>query len=182
MSTGRIKHSITAIFVSFISFAVLAAPNTDTKTNYRLIDASNGKSFEQFTRQSPLKKFYPEQGLTGEHNYIVRLEHQPVSTYHGGIADYEATAPGYANEFKQRLKAGFGKQSFAHRQSLKLDFSNPAVKKYQQFLTSEQQRFVDKSSSIIGGNLNVTARMTNAFNGVVLNLTQAQAMRLAEMS
>ena len=182
MSTGRIKHSITAIFVSFISFAVLAAPNKDAETNYRLIDASNGKSFEQFTRQSPLKKFYPEQGLTGEHNYIVRLEHQPVATYHGDIADYEATAPGYANEFKQRLKAGFGKQSFAHRQSLKLDFSNPAVKKYQQFLATEQQRFVDKSSTIIGGNLNVTARMTNAFNGVVLNLTQAQAMRLAEMS
>ena len=182
MSTGRIKHFITAIFVSFISFAVFASPQTSQENSYRLIDASNGKSFKNFTRKSPLKKFIPEEGLTGKHNYIVRLEHQPVASYRGGIQGYEATAPGYAQDFKQRLKAGSGKKSFDHRKALKLDFSSAAVKKYQSFLNSEQDNFLTKSARMIGTNPSVQARMTNAFNGVVLNLTQDEALKLANMN
>ena len=181
MSTGRIKHFITAILVSFTSFAIFASPQGSKQDNYRIIDASNGKSFPSFTRKSARQKFKPEQGLTGKHNYIVRLQHQPVVTYRGGIQGYEATSPGYANDFKQRLKAGLGKKSFAHRKALKLDFNSIAVQKYQSFLNREQQNFLTKSAQIIGSNPTVQAKMTNVFNGLVLNLSQDEALSLASM-
>ncbi len=108
--------------------------------------------------------FTPEAELDNNaYRYMVRLTESPVALYQGSIAGFKATSP--------EQTAG---------NSRKLDVKANHVKAYRSFLTKRQDSVIAQANKVIG-NLDVKQRTTLAYNGLVIEMTQAQAMELAKV-
>ncbi|MFT5521180.1 MAG: hypothetical protein ACI9IA_001780, partial [Enterobacterales bacterium] len=132
MLSGHIRILLLISLVTF-SLSIVAIP-LNKKT---VLDTSGSVN----------EKFHFEQKLTGKHNYIVRLQDQPVVTYRGDIVGFQATAPSYANDFSNRLTSMKGKSSNLKRSSLKLDMNSDSVQKYQKYLVNKQNGFLVNSKA-----------------------------------
>ena len=174
------------IITALLTFAVASQAKSDrnTQIDYRFVDlgATNTKVSPNVAGKSPSSKMVQEPELAGNHNYIIRLTDKPVATYRGGVAGLEATAPNYAGDFNERLTSAKGKTTASKRASLKLDMNSRAVKDYQNYLSTKQAEFLNESAKIIGSRFEPVAQLNVAFNGVVANMTQAQARKIAAMS
>jgi subtilisin family serine protease len=166
MLSGHIRILLLISLVTF-SLSIVAIP-LNKKT---VLDTSGSVN----------EKFHFEQKLTGKHNYIVRLQDQPVVTYRGDIVGFQATAPSYANDFSNRLTSMKGKSSNLKRSSLKLDMNSDSVQKYQKYLVNKQNGFLVNSKAILGSIPSPSAKMNVAFNGVVMEMSQSQAKQIAAM-
>ncbi|WP_269844425.1 S8 family serine peptidase [Paraferrimonas haliotis] len=136
-------------------------------------DYSNGRNVHRGIATSPDTKvpFNYQNGLTGQHTYIVELADAPAATYQGGVAGLQATAP-TAN--KHNLF------SVGARNANKLDTNSGAVKNYVNYLTERQDNVLAQAAGIVGDKPVVKGRYNLAFNGMALTLTQEQAQRLAQ--
>ena len=129
----------------------------------------------QFTPKSVSDKITLEQDLTGTHTYIVRLLDKPVATYDGNIQGFEATkARVNSNSTNNRsLKLFSGSKAVGAPQN--------AIDAYTNHLLQKQQNFVQKASSK-GLALDLRQQFTTAINAITVELTQQQAVKLAQMS
>ncbi len=179
MLLHRLKVFVITALVTF-SYVLLATTH-DKSARFIDLSATDHKLAPSFTRKSPSKKFFPQAELPGKHNYIIRLNDSPVASYRGDVPGFRATAPGYAQDFTKRNKVSNGTNSFKSRSNLKLDMDSSAVKSYQDYLSSKQTDFLVKSAQAIGESLTPAVQLNVAFNGMVVELTQAQAQKLAAM-
>ncbi|WOH38022.1 S8 family serine peptidase [Thalassotalea fonticola] len=128
----------------------------------------------QFTPKSVSDKIKLEKDLTGAHTYIVRLLDQPVATYDGNITGLQATkASVLSNRKSNNVKLFSASKAVGAPQA--------AVDAYTKHLLNKQQHFVDKATNK-GLPLDVRQQFTTAINAITVNVTQAQALKLAEMS
>lgn len=123
-------------------------------------------------------KFYPEADLDeGEYTYIVQLRDSAVANYQGTIAGLKATSPALvaqaSDQMKSNAKAGI---------NFKLDASTPAVQHYVSYLKVKQDRFLTNANAAIGGQLHTLTTYHYAINGLAVRMTQAQAIKLAELA
>jgi len=139
------------------------------------------KKSTSFVRSKLSKKIHIEDGLSGTYNYIIRLVDAPIASYRGDIKGFAATSPTYSKSFKERNLHVKGKTSAEKRNSLKLDFNKPEVKNYSQYLSGKQSSFLSKTNQLLGKQIQPLGQMKTAFNGVVLSLTQKQAIEIAKL-
>ena len=112
--------------------------------------------------------FTPEADLgQGTHRYLVRLSEDPVALYQGNIAGYKATSPAMA---KSTAKTADGK----------LNIKSDEVKAYRSLLNKRQDQVITDAEKLIS-KLNIKQRTTLAFNGMVVEMTQAEAEKLAKV-
>ena len=112
--------------------------------------------------------FTPEADLAaGTYRYLIRLSEDPVALYQGNIAGYKATSPALAK--------GSGSAS-----SSKLNTKTPEVKAYRSYLNQRQDQVIAKAEKVLA-KLDIKQRTTLAYNGMVVEMTQAQAEKLAKV-
>lgn len=109
----------------------------------------------------------------GTYRYIVRLEDAPVALYKGGVAGLAATHPATA---QRHLDRSTNQLKENHR----LDVKAPHVVAYRDYLAQKQDTFVSAAQAKVG-TLNITQRTELAFNGLVVEMTQDQAIKLASV-
>ncbi|MCE9685691.1 S8 family serine peptidase [Shewanella sp. AS16] len=126
------------------------------------ITAVHSKSSAQDLNAGHSAVFTPETNLpSGTYRYFVRLLESPVALYQGGIEGYQATS-----------------SDVVKGNSRKLDVNSQNVKSYRSFLNKRQDSVIQKAMVLLG-ELNVKQRTTLAYNGMVVEMTQAQAAKLA---
>ncbi|TVL16856.1 protease [Shewanella xiamenensis] len=120
-------------------------------------------------------KFIPEPEFAeGEHTYIVRLRDSAVANYQGEIPGFKATSPQHVQSTSQAK--GTGKTG-----NVKLNAAAPEVKNYVSFLKVKQERFLTSASAAIGTQLEPLTTYQYALNGIAVRMTQAQAIKMAEL-
>ncbi|OBT10645.1 hypothetical protein A9267_07250 [Shewanella sp. UCD-FRSSP16_17] len=143
-----------------IQTKILNRPGLTTGPNQHRVTNSNVKT-----------PFHIEPDLAaGEHTYIIQLAEQPVATYDGSIAGYSATAPAISPQ-------QFGKQTKA-----KINVQSSASKSYVNYLQTQQASIQSEISSKIGVAADIRQSYLYAFNGMSMQLTQAQAAKVAALS
>lgn len=165
------------------SLGAIAFNDMTTGTDeLKLKSVQAAKVSNSFVRSKLSKKIHVEEGLSGTYNYIVRLVDAPIANYRGEIAGLEATSPAYTKSFKERSVLAKGKTSAEKRASLKLDMKKPEVIKYSNYLADKQAGFLAKADKLVGQKVKPVSQMKAAFNGVILKLTQEQAIEIAKLN
>jgi subtilisin family serine protease len=176
-----------AVSTALLSMATMQASASTVPTQYSAdslksvapISINKGGTYN--TKQA--KKFRAEKGLAnGSYTYIVRLKDQPIATYDGSVAGLTATNPQIAKKSLFKSLANSKKSSQQIRKELRLDLSDPEAVAYGNYLEGKQQTFLNKASNKLGGDLNVTYKYKNAFNGMAVVLTQEEAQSLSKLS
>ncbi len=131
-----------------------------------LLKGKAGQLNQHYQSQLPKHVFQPQDGVTGVQTYIVQLSDQPVTAYRGGVQGFAATAlkPSRSVLVKERLNANAG-----------------AVKSYQRYLKSQQASVLSQAQSR-GANIQLKKQFTLANNAIVVEMTQQDAMLLAQQS
>ncbi|WP_299492479.1 S8 family serine peptidase [uncultured Shewanella sp.] len=132
------------------------------------IQSVNSKSQQDLNfvnGQSRQKVFIPEDDLdSGVHRYFVRFDDSPVALYEGNIQGYKATSP-----------------AVTESNNRKLDINNVDVKAYRQYLTNRQDTVIGQAKSQLG-TLKIKQRTNLSYNGMVVEMTQTEAKKLALIS
>ncbi|MEZ9821344.1 S8 family serine peptidase [Shewanella sp. 10N.286.45.A1] len=166
----KIAIAVSTALVTMSASALSAQPEhnitlvTSTEANAH-IKKVDSKSYadNQVIRNNAI--FTPEANLgAGSYRYFVRLIESPVALYQGGVEGYKATS----------VEKVQGK-------SRKLDVTSSNVKSYRSFLNSRQDNVIQKATAALG-ELNVKQRTTLAYNGLVVEMTQAEATKLAKVA
>jgi len=117
-------------------------------------------------------KFVPEADLDdSEYTYIVRLRDSAAANYQGEIAGFKATSPQHSSS---RVSSQFSG-------NVKLDVAKPEVKNYVSYLKVKQNRFLTNASAAIGSPIEALTTYQYALNGMAIRMTQAQAIKMAEL-
>ncbi|WP_281559272.1 S8 family serine peptidase [Thalassomonas sp. RHCl1] len=112
--------------------------------------------------------FTPEANLgQGTYRYLIRLSEAPVALYQGNIAGFKATSPAVAT-------------SAAKTADGKLNIKSDEVKAYRGLLNKRQDQVIAKAEKVLS-KLDIKQRTTLAFNGIVVEMTQAEAEKLAKV-
>lgn len=93
-------------------------------------------------------------------NYIIQLMDQPVTLYEGEIAGLKATSPRVT-----------GAQS--------LDMTSQDVQAYSAYLATARQNFVRKVEQTLGRSVNVPYEYYATLNGLPIELTAQEAVKIA---
>ncbi|MFY8274586.1 S8 family serine peptidase [Pseudoalteromonas sp. SSDWG2] len=113
------------------------------------------------------KIFRAEEGITGQHTYIVELEDAPISAYEGGVQGLAAT--------KQIVAQASANQGSP------LNLQQQEFVGYSQYLENQRQSFVAQASVLQGLSVNVERAYSVAINAFTTTLTQDEASRLAKV-
>ncbi|TLU67205.1 peptidase S8 [Thalassotalea litorea] len=113
--------------------------------------------------RSPEQIFQPEQGVSGKRHYIVQLDDEPLATYNGSINGLAST-----NAPKNRSIMAKGR----------VNVNSPAAMEYKDYLITQQDQFVNQVRSI-GASVNVEQRYTLANNAMLVEMTQEDAILMA---
>lgn len=106
--------------------------------------------------------FIPEADLApGKYRYFVRLIDSPVALYNGEVEGFKAT-------------------NLEKTHAQKLDVKSAEVKSYRSYLERQQASFITKAKAVVG-ELNVQQKTTLAFNGMVVEMSQSDAIKLAKV-
>ena len=120
------------------------------------------KQTSQHINRQARSIFTPERNLApGKYRYFVEFKDAPAALYEGGVPGFKATAV---------MSAGTGNR--------KLNVKAPAVQKYRNYLTNRQNAVIQQARSILG-QLDVKQQTTLAYNGLVVEMSQADAEKLA---
>ncbi|WP_428637024.1 S8 family serine peptidase, partial [Shewanella sp.] len=122
----------------------------------------------QIARQSD--KFVVEEGLTGEHVYIVRLHQKPLAQ-----AGANLLAQGGSERNTVKTKPGEAKLFVAGQPV------NREIKQYRDQLLSKQQAVIAELSATLGDRP-VRQQFTNAVNGFSMAMTQEEAQRVSQQA
>ena len=190
MHLGRffVNNKVTiAVSTALLSMATMQASASTVPTQYSAdplksvapISINKGGTYNK--QQG--KKFRVEKDLAdGTYTYIVRLKDQPIATYDGSIAGLSATNPQIAKKSLFKSLANSKKSSQQIRKELRLDLDAPESVAYASYLESKQSTFLSKANNKLGSSLNPVYKYKNAFNGMALRLTQAEAQKLSALS
>lgn len=168
----KIAIAVTTALLSGVSGSLLAAP-FDTSSFVVSKPANINNKIQHVDNKQPSKQklsnhavFTPEANLpnTKKYRYFVRLIESPVALYGGGIQQFKATMPASIN----------GKSN-------KLDINSKPVKDYQNYLQHRQSNIINKATALIGS-VDIKQQTTLAYNGMVIEMTQAQAEKLATIA
>ena len=112
--------------------ASIGASVVQTKDNQYTFEGATAvskapKGFANFVRPKLSTKIKTVEGLTGLHNYIIRLKDAPIASYKGDITGYKSTSPTYSKSFNQRTNKVIGNTSYQKRESLKIDFKSKGI-------------------------------------------------------
>lgn len=107
-------------------------------------------------------KFTPEEGISGEQVYIVRLTKPALSNANFG----DATLTKISNNEQKLFRAGKA--------------VSQEIVQYRDQLIQQQNAFVQQANSLVG-KLSVRRQFTNAINGMTVTMTQEQAAQLATL-
>lgn len=118
----------------------------------------------QINRQA--NRFIPEEGLIGEHVYMVRLLDQPVTL---AASDSQSL-------IAQAMAAKGAKKAFINGQA-----SVKEITRYEQKLKLTQARVINQVSAMAGGKA-VREQFTKAMNGFSIMLTQDEAAKVANLA
>ncbi len=110
--------------------------------------------------------FVREDGIKGEQVYIVRLRHNPISQYSGGIKGLAAT----------KLSSETGEQRLYQQGKP----ATTAVAEYQQFLLEQQAEVVQQMTQMLGDRP-VRQQFVNAINGFSVTMSQDEAEQIAAL-
>ncbi|WP_415775057.1 S8 family serine peptidase [Shewanella oncorhynchi] len=136
-----------------------------------LRDSARGQ-ITTVTLKNSEAKFVPEADLADEeYTYIVRLRDSAVANYQGDIPGFKATSPQRVQSTSQSKSSG----------NVKLNVAAPEVKSYASFLEVKQERFITNASAAIGRRLEPITTYQYALNGMAVRMTQAQAIKMAEL-
>ncbi|MBS0044847.1 S8 family serine peptidase [Shewanella sp. M16] len=136
-----------------------------------LRDSARGQ-ITTVTLKNSEAKFVPEADLADEeYTYIVRLRDSAVANYQGDILGFKATSPQRVQSTSQSKSSG----------NVKLNVAAPEVKSYASFLEVKQERFITNASAAIGSRLEPITTYQYALNGMAVRMTQAQAIKMAEL-
>jgi subtilisin family serine protease len=176
-----------AVSTALLSMATLQASASSVPTQYSaqslksVAPISINKTGQYNKKQT--KKFRAEKELDNStYTYIVRLKDQPIATYDGSVAGLTATSPQVAKKSLFKSLANSKKSSQQIRKELRLDLDAPESVAYSNYLETKQQSFLGKAASKLGANLNVVYKYKNAFNGMALRLSQAEAEAISKLS
>ena len=150
---------------------------------HQSIDFTASNSTKASANSAVKNKFFFEANLAeGQYTYIIRLNDMALATYDGSIAGLAATSPKIAKKdlFTKLAKSKMTSQEV--RNELRLDTKSKEAVQYTDFLENKQQEFLSQAATSIGKNAEVVYRYKNAFNGMALRLTQAEAAKLASLS
>jgi subtilisin family serine protease len=176
-----------AVSTALLSMATMQASASTVPTQYSAealksvapISINKGGTYNK----KQAKKFRAEKNLAeGTYTYIVRLKDQPIATYDGSISGLAATNPQIAKKSLFKSLANSKKSSQQIRKELRIDLEAPDTVAYSNYLEGKQQTFLNKASSKLGNNINVTYTYKNAFNGMALRLTQDEAEALSNLA
>jgi len=104
-----------------------------------------------------------EDASTARVRYTILLRGDPVASYRGGMAGFAAPP---------RIAIG--------RKAGKPDLRSAEAHAYVQYLAQRQSAFIAEVESAIGRPVEVVAKMQHALNGVILELDDAEAARIAQ--
>jgi len=162
VSTALLSMSANAIGHSGSDITAILSQPAEARAQISVVD-SKSDAQNQIIRNHAV--FTPEANLgSGTYRYFIRLIENPVALYQGGIEGYEATS-----------------SDVVKGKSRKLDVTSKSVKSYRSFLSSRQDSVISKAISLLG-ELEVKQRTTLAYNGMVVEMTQAQAAKLAKVA
>ena len=99
---------------------------------------------------------------SGRAAYIVQLVEPPLARYRGGVPGLQATNP-------------------RSRGERKLDSRSPDSRRYTAHLLARQQQALAAASQRLGREVAALYRYTQSFNGLALELTEAEAQALARL-
>jgi subtilisin family serine protease len=181
---NKVTIAVSTALLSMATLQASAGMATNAASAERLV-AVNATSINktQSYKSKRSNKIRLEKGLgNGKYTYIVRLNDQPIATYDGRVSGLAATNPQIAKKALFSTLANSDKSSQQIRKELRLDLESAEVVAYGAYLESKQQSFVNTAKSKLGAELNVVYKYKNAFNGMAVQLTQAEAAKLAELS
>ncbi|MBW8184192.1 S8 family serine peptidase [Shewanella nanhaiensis] len=162
VSTALLSMSVNAAGHPYSENNAVLSKSAEVRAQIPTVD-SKSDTRNQVVRTHAV--FTPEANLgSGIHRYFVRLIENPVALYQGGIEGYKATS---SDSVKGK--------------SRKLDVNSKSVKSYRSFLNSRQDSVIAKATSLLG-ELNIKQRTTLAYNGMVVEMTQAQAAKLSKVA
>lgn len=163
----QIAIAVSAALLSMAASATTNSPQVMQFDRAKLEENLSQIDFKAATQQQVVRTravFTPEADLDdGVYRYFVRLNESPVALYEGGIQGYKGTSVANVS------------------QSRKLDVNSIEVKSYRSFLNSRQNQVIQKATSMLG-ELEVKQRTTLAYNGMVVEMSQAQAEKLAKVA
>ncbi|WP_338056262.1 S8 family serine peptidase [Shewanella pneumatophori] len=165
VSTALVTMSASALATqSDYNQRITQINSESARANIAVVDSKSAAySQNQVVRQNAV--FTPEADLdSGVYRYFVRLIESPVALYQGGIEGFKATS----------LEKAPGKNG-------KLDVTSSDVKSYRSFLSTQQDSLIQKANAVLG-ELDVKQRTTLAYNGLVVEMTQAQALKLSKVA
>ncbi|WP_462156845.1 S8 family serine peptidase [Pseudoalteromonas sp. GB56] len=113
------------------------------------------------------KIFRAEEGVHGEHTYIVELEDAPLSAYDGQIKGLAETKSVVTSARTQ--------------QGQPLNLNTQELSGYNNYLNSQRQNFVAQASTLQGLSVNVERTYSVAINAFTTTMTQDDAKRLAKV-
>ncbi|MGB1262096.1 MAG: S8 family serine peptidase [Cognaticolwellia sp.] len=176
-----------AVSTALLSMATMHASASTVPTKYSAeslksvapISINKGGVFNK----QQAKKFRAEKNLAeGTYTYIVRLKDLPIATYDGSVAGLAATNPQIAKKSLFSSLAKSKKSSQEIRKELRLDLKAEEAVAYSNYLDGKHQAFLSKASSKLGNDLDVSYKYKNAFNGMAVRLTQAEAQKLSKLA
>ena len=152
-----ITHAVSAILLANASLAAAQqiSPTSVNKPIHRLNPTT-----------TPIKN-----QVDGTQTYIIQLHEPSVAQYNGGIKGFTATNPKTRLMTSRVAKANRGK----------LDASASHVTAYRQYLQQRQQTVLGNIAQITG-QASATRQLQFAINGMVLQLTPAQAEKVKALS
>ena len=115
--------------------------------------------------------FQREPGVSGTHNYIIRLKDNPVAQYQGGVNGITPTSLQSPIPSAQRNSTARGV----------LNAKSAISRAYADHLVKEQTNFQTQAEQKIGRKIKPTHNFKYAFNGITTKMTQDEAARIAAM-
>lgn len=125
----------------------------------------SNKVNQQVKKQSLV--FRAEKNITGKHTYIVQLEDKPLSTYDGSIAGHIAT---------DKLVQS------ARKVNRPLDLNDAALANYTSYLKNKQTTILASALNQQSLSLKAKRTFTVALNAFTTEMTQEEALRLAQVT
>ncbi|MEW6989116.1 S8 family serine peptidase [Colwelliaceae bacterium 6441] len=177
----------TAITAAVLSMSILSASAEFINDNalvhtVKSVEATSMNKSHRYNKKHT-QKIIPDKNLnTKTSTYIIRLTDMPIATYNGNIKGLEATNPQIVKKSLYKNLVTSHKSSQQIRKELRLDLQSPAAVAYGNFLKNKQTSFIRQAQNKLGYNLDVIYQYQNAFNGLAVRLTPAEAEKLSSFA
>ncbi|WP_448549569.1 S8 family serine peptidase [Thalassotalea fusca] len=175
----KLSVAISSAFLSMVTLQ--ASASASAVSAHKVVPTSYNKA--TIAPQHAIQKMRVEKTLdNAEYTYIVRLVDEPIATYDGTIKGLKATNPQVSKKYLRDSLRKSRQSAQQIRNQLKIDLQAQHVKAYAAFIDNKQNTFINHAQKKLGRSPAVLAKYKKAFNGIAMRMTQAQAIKLSELS